>query len=458
MNNRRDFLKTAAVAGLGTMISPTMAFSGSKNGEKIKLAFIGLGARGIWHLNNALLRDDTEVVAICDIDEKAIDNSLKAIKKFNKKKPQVFGKNDLDYRNLLELNEVQGVIISTPWVWHTPMSVDAMKAGKFTGVEVSAAMTLQECWDLVNVHEETGSHLMILENVCYRRDVMAVLQMVREGLFGEAMHARCGYQHDLRHVKFNNGEQTYGGGVEFGEKGTSEAAWRTHHSLYKNGDLYPTHGIGPVAMYMDINRGNKFNTISSFATKARGLNDYIIKNGGKDHPNANLDWKLGDIVTSTISTANGETIIVTHDTNLPRPYSLGFRFQGTNGLWQHEDGYSAPGGNLMHIAGQTKDHKWDDAKDWLDKHDHPLWAKYGDIAEGAGHGGMDYFIMHEFVMSIKHNVAPPMDAYDAAAWSAITPLSERSIEEGGAVQHFPDFTRGKWFKRKPVFGKNEVYL
>ncbi|AZQ65016.1 twin-arginine translocation signal domain-containing protein [Flammeovirga pectinis] len=454
---RRDFLKTAAIAGAGTIVAPGMGFAKSKN-EKVKLAFIGTGARGIWHLNNALLREDTEVVAICDTDDKAIKNALKYVEKHGKKKPQIFGKNELDYRNMLDLKEVQGVIISTPWVWHTPMSVDSMKAGKFTGVEVSAAMTLQECWDLVNVHEETGSHLMILENVCYRRDVMAVLQMVREGMFGESMHARCGYQHDLRNVKFNNGVDTYGGGVEFGEKGASEAKWRTHHSLHKNGDLYPTHGAGPVATYMDINRGNKFDTISSFATKARGLNEYIIEKGGKDHPNANLPWKLGDIVTSTISTANGETIIVTHDTNLPRPYSLGFRFQGTKGLWEHEDGYSAKHGNLMYIDGQTKPHQWDDAKQWLDKYDHPLWAKYGETATGAGHGGMDFFVMHDFVNSIKHNIAPPLDAYDAAAWSAITPLSERSIEEGGAVQHFPDFTRGKWFKREPIFGKNEVYL
>ncbi|MEH0153149.1 Gfo/Idh/MocA family oxidoreductase [Limibacter armeniacum] len=452
-NSRRDFIKKAGITGLGFALAPSLAFAGKKDGI-VKLAFIGVGARGMNHLNNALQRDDVEITAICDISPKAIDNALKKFEKYGKKAPEVYGKNEKDYKNMLERKDVQGVIISTPWVWHTPMAVDTMKAGKYAGVEVSAAMTLEECWDLVNTHEETGSHCMILENVCYRRDVMAVLQMVREGLFGEMMHARCGYQHDLRHVKFNNGEQIYGGGVEFGEKAASEAKWRTHHSLHKNGDLYPTHGLGPVALYMDINRGNRFTSISSFATKSRGLNNYIIEKGGKDHPNAHLDWKLGDIVTSTITTANGETIIVTHDTNLPRPYSLGFRVQGTNGLWQHEDGYM--GGNLMHIQGHTKDHHWDNADEWLNKYDHPLWQKYGEHATGAGHGGMDFFVMHEFVHAIRTQAAPPLDAYDAAAWSAVTPLSEMSIQEGGEPQSFPDFTRGKWFKRKPVFGFSQV--
>ncbi len=439
---RRDFIKTTAIAGAGLAMSPKFVFGEGESGKKLKMGFIGVGLRGATHLRNALKRDDVEVVAICDVDPKRLEIAQRIIKRNGGEKAKEFGKNDYDYRNLLDLKEVEAVIISTPWLWHTPMTVDAMKAGKYAGVEVSAATSMKECWDLVNTHEETGTHMMILENVNYRRDVMAVLNMVKQNLFGELLHFRCGYQHDLREVKFNNGKQPYGGGVEFGPNAISEAKWRTLHSLKRNADLYPTHGVGPVAVYTNINRGNRFVSITSHATKSRGLHKYIVDHD-PESPNAKLKWKLGDIVTSTIQTYNGETIIVTHDTNSPRPYSLGFRVQGTEGLWEVD-------GNRIYIEGKSKKkHHWDDASGWLKKYDHPLWQKYGKLATGAGHGGMDFFVMNAFVESAKRNIAPPLDAYDAAAWSAITPLSERSIANGGEVQDFPDFTKSKWIKRKP---------
>lgn len=439
---RRDFIKTTAVAATGLAVAPGIAFGKTSSESKLRLGFIGVGLRGTWHLENSLKRNDVEVTAICDIDPKRLEICQKAIADSGQKKADEFGKNDYDYRNLLELEKVDAVIISTPWLWHTPMTVDAMKAGKYAGTEVSAATSMEECWDLVNTHEETGTHMMILENVNYRRDVMAVLNMVRQNVFGEMIHYRCGYQHDLRAVKFNNGLQPYGGGVEFGENATSEAQWRTLHSLKRNADLYPTHGVGPIAAYADINRGNCFVSLTSHATKSRGLHDYIVDQAGPDNPNAKLKWKLGDVVTTTINTANGETIIVTHDTNLPRPYSLGFRVQGTKGLWEVD-------GNRIYIEGVSDPHRWDSADEWLEKYDHPLWQKYGNDAEGAGHGGMDFFVLNAFVESAKRNIAPPLDAYDAAAWSAITPLSELSIANNSEVQNFPDFTRARWIKRQP---------
>jgi predicted dehydrogenase len=439
--DRRNFIKTTAVAGAGLAIAPGFAFGKSPSESTLRLGFIGVGLRGAWHLENALKRKDVEVTAICDIDPARLELCQKLIDEAGHKKAEEFGKNAYDYRNLLESKKVDAVIISTPWNWHTPMTVDAMKAGKYAGVEVSAATSLAECWNLVNTHEETGTHMMILENVNYRRDVMAVLNMVRQNIFGELIHFRCGYQHDLTEVKFNDGLQPYGGGEEFGEKATSEARWRTLHSLKRNADLYPTHGVGPIAAYTDINRGNLFVSLSSFATKSRGLHNYIVRNGGEDHPNADLKWKLGDIVTTTIKTANEETILVTHDTSLPRPYSLGFRVQGTKGLWEND-------GSRIYIQDVSRPHRWDEDSEWLKKYDHPLWQKFGDDAEGAGHGGMDFFVLHAFIESAKRNIAPPMDAYDAAAWSVITPLSEMSIANNGEVQDFPDFTRAKWIRRE----------
>ena len=325
---RRKFLKQSALGGAALTFSASL-FANPIKKEKANIGFIGVGLRGTNHLRNLLRRDDIRVPAICDIDQARIEIAQKEITDAGYPPAATYSDNEYSYQDLLTRNDIDGVIISTPWLWHTPMSVDAMRAGKYAGVEVSAATTMAECWDLVDTYEETGVPLMILENVCYRRDVMAVLNMVRDGLFGELLHARCGYQHDLREVKFNDGKQAHGGGVKFGEGAMAEASWRTQHSLKRNADLYPTHGLGPVAVMMDINRGNIFTRISSFATKSRGLKRYIENHpaGGEDHPNAQLDWKLGDIVTSTIETSNGETIIVTHDTNSPRPYSLGFRVQ-----------------------------------------------------------------------------------------------------------------------------------
>ncbi|GAA3561891.1 Gfo/Idh/MocA family oxidoreductase [Snuella lapsa] len=452
MTSRRNFVKTTALVGAGAALLPNLSFGGmlSSDGQKLKLGFIGVGLRGTNHLNNALHRKDVEITAICDIDPNRISIALDKIDKAGFKKPEVFGSNDYDYRNLLELKNLDAVIISTPWLWHTRMAKDAMLAGKYTGLEVSAANTLEECWDLVNTHEKTGTHMMILENVNYRRDVLAVLNMVKQNVFGELVHFRCGYQHDLRFVMLNDGKTAYGKGVEFGEKGISESVWRTQHSVLRNADVYPTHGVGPIAAMCDINRGNRFVSLTSHATKSRGLHNYIVDNGGKDHPNAKVNFKMGDVITSTIETANGETIIVTHDVSLPRPYSLGFRVQGTKGLWEKD-------GDRIYVEGQSKPHRWDESKAWLEKYDHPLWKKYGELATGAGHGGMDFFVLQAFVESAKQNIAPPMDAYDAAAWSAITPLSEASIENNGQPQDFPDFTRGTWIKRNPYNWMKDSY-
>lgn len=452
MTSRRNFVKKSALVGAAIAIKPdlTMASSIFNSDTKLRVGLIGVGLRGTNHLTNLLYRSDVSVTAICDIDPARITIAQDKIKKANQPAAKVYDKNETDYKNLLDAKDVDAVIISTPWLWHARMSKDAMLAGKYAGVEVSAANTMEECWDLVNIHEQTGTHLMILENVCYRRDVMAVLNMVKQNVFGELLHFRCGYQHDLRFVKFNDGKKPYGKGAEFGDKGISESAWRTQHSLLRNADVYPTHGVGPIATMCDINRGNRFVSISSMATKAVGLHKYIVDVGGADHPNAKLKWKQGDIITSMIETANGETIIVTHDCNSPRPYSLGFRVQGSEGLWEVD-------GSRIYIEGKSEPHRWDDAKQWLEKYDHPLWKKFEDKATGSGHGGMDFFVLNAFVEAAKRNIAPPLDVYDAAAWSAITPLSEASIENNGESQDFPDFTRGNWIKRAPHNWQQDTY-
>jgi predicted dehydrogenase len=398
-----------------------------------------------------LRRNDVTVVALCDIQPRMMDMALQLVSKAGKSRPQVILEGHEGYKLLLGNSDIDAVIISTPWEWHYLMCMDAMTAGKYVGCEVITGMTIAECTNLVANSEKTGMPLMMLENVCYRRDVMAVLNMVRQNVFGELIHMQGGYQHDLRNVKFNDGNKAIGGGVEFGVKGFSEAQWRTQHSVDRNGDLYPTHGVGPLAMMMNINRGNRFTQLVSYSTKARGLHDYVVKNGGKDHPNAKINFKLGDVVTTMISTANGETVLLQHDTNLPRPYSLGFRVQGTEGIWMDVN-------KSIYIQDKSvKAHQWEPAQPWLDRYDHPLWKKFGADASGAGHGGMDWFVLNAFIEAAKNKTNTPQDVYDAVTWSAITPLSEMSIQKGGASVEFPDFTEGKWKERKNEFAVGDAY-
>lgn len=448
--NRKEFIRNTGLAA-ASLTMPSLLFAGSKQ-QKVRIGLVGVGLRGQNHLDLLLRRADVDVVAICDIDDRMLKSSKEMITKSGKTMPQVFTGDPYAWKKMYEMKGLDGIVIATPWEWHKPMIIGAAEAGiRYIGTEVVLGITLEDHWDVVKASERHSAHVMMLENVCYRRDVMAVLNMVRQGLFGEIIHLQGGYQHDLREVKFNDGTHAYGHGVEFGAKAFSEARWRTEHSVRRNGDLYPTHGIGPIAHYININRGNRFLTLNSFSTKGRGLHDYIMKKGGANHPNAKVEFKLGDVVTTQIGCANGETILLQHDTNLPRPYSLGFRVQGTEGIWMDVN-------KGIYIEGKSaKPHQWDDAKTWLDKYDHPLWVRWSKESAGSGHGGMDFYVIHSFIESIKRKIPTPMDVYDAAAWSAITPLSEQSIGLGNETVEFPDFTGGQWMYRKPVFALNDEF-
>jgi hypothetical protein len=462
MPSRREFLQKTSLASLGLTV-PSLVQSENTIGapaiiapktlkSTINMGFIGVGLRGRDHYAEILGRPDVNVVAVCDIDPLAIEECNKIADEKKLKHPKAF-LGEHSYKELLQLKGLDAVMIATPWLWHSEMAIEAMKRGIYVGVEVCGGFSLDECWQLVNTHEQTGTHLFFMENVCYRRDIMAVLNMVRKEMFGDLLHLECGYQHDLREVKFNDGKQPYGGGVEFGEKGYSEARWRTLQSVHRNGDLYPTHGIGPVAKMIDINCGNRFLYLTSTSSKAMGLHRYIVNHpkGGASHPNAAVDFKLGDVVTTVLKCNNGESIILSHDTNSPRPYSLGFRVQGTKGIWMDVN-------RSLYIEGVSKEpHRWEKADSYLKEHDHALWKQFAEKAEGAGHGGMDYFLDNAFVECAKRNERPPVDVYDAATWLAITPLSEQSIATGSMPQPFPDFTRGRWTEWKNTFGRSDAY-
>ncbi|MEN9571332.1 MAG: hypothetical protein RL172_2563 [Bacteroidota bacterium] len=458
-SNRRSFIRDAAMASAGFMFLPqaTKAFFTVKK-NRVRIGMIAVGMRGQTHLEEMLKRADVDVVAMADPDKMMMAEAQALVKKFGKKAPAAYTNGPLDYQNLLKRDDIDAVIVSSPWEWHLPQGVDAMNAGKIVGMEVCGAVKLQDCWDFVNTHEKTNVPIMPLENVCYRRDIMAVHHMVQKGLFGELLHLQGGYQHDLRGVLFNDGVTPYNSGAEFGAKGFSEAKWRTQHYVDRNGENYPTHSLGPVATMIDLNRGNLLTALSSVATKSRGLNRYIKNHpkGGAQHPNATIAFKQGDVVTTQLQTANGETIVLTLDTSSPRPYNLGFRVQGTNGIWQdHHAGEFDKG--MLHFEDKSPQHRWENPEKYMQQYDHPLWKKYEADAANSGHGGMDFFVDNAFIECIKRDAAYPLDVYDLATWYAITPLSEQSIAAGGALQAIPDFTRGAWKTRKPIFGLGNEY-
>ncbi|WP_282009586.1 Gfo/Idh/MocA family protein [Brevundimonas aveniformis] len=441
--NRRGVLVAGAVAA-GSMALASQATAGTgrstQANSRLRIGMIGVGMRGRVLLRELVRREDVEVVGLCDVEQWTLDRAVEQFTEAGKPAPRLWTGSHESWREMLAAGGLDGVIIATPWEWHAPMAIGAMEAGVAVGCEVVAGVTLDDHWEVLRTQQRTNTPYMLLENVCFRRDVMAITRMVRESVFGEVIHLEGGYQHDLRHVKFNGGVvgEAYGGGVEFGERGWSEARWRTQHSVDRNGDLYPSHGIGPIAMWANINRGNRFTRLTSYASKARGLHDYVVAEGGADHPNARVSFRLGDVVTTSIACEDGTTVRLTHDTNLPRPYSLGFRVQGEKGVWMDLN-------RSIYIEGTSPEpHRWEAAQAWLDRYDHALWTQFAAQAEGAGHGGMDFFVIHVFIEALKAGAAMPIDIYDAVAWSAITPLSEASIAAGNATVDFPDFTEGRW--------------
>ncbi len=458
--SRRKFVQDAGLTTMALGLNPMFikAQSNAKK-DKVRVGIIGTGYRGQSHIEMLCQRTDTVIVAFADPDKQMLADAQKILKEAGRPAAIEYNNGNENFKQLLQRTDIDSVIIATPWEWHIPQAIEAIHNGIIPGVEVCGAIKITDCWDIVNASEKTGIPVMCLENVCYRRDVLAVYNMVRKGMFGELLHLQGGYEHDLRGVKFNDGKTAYNSGVEFGEKGLSEAKWRTNHSLYRNGELYPTHGLGPVAMMIDVNRGNLLTRLSSVATKARGLHKYIVNHpqGGENHPNAKLNFKLGDIVTTQIQTQNGETILLTHDTNSPRPYNLGFRVQGTQGLWQDFSSGALNAGHIYIEGVSPKEHQWENPEAYLKQHDHPLWKRFEKDAVGAGHGGMDFFVENAFIECIKRNVPFPIDVYDLATWYAITPLSEKSISENGQVQEIPDFTRGKWKNRKSDFAMNDQF-
>lgn len=401
-------------------------------GEKkqVRIGCVGLSGRGAGLLNLLLQVEGVVVPAVCDKVVERMEKGIEIVKADPKCDYEVRGY--LNYKELLEKEQLDALMVCTTWISHSRIAVDGMRAGLNVAMEVGGAASLEECWELVRVSEQTGKFCMLLENCCYAREEMAVYNIHKQGLFGELIHLQGGYRHDLRDEITLGRENIHG---------------RLFNFMNRNGDLYPTHQLGPIAKLLNINRGNRFVSLTSMSSKARGLQDWIKKNKGEDYDLYKHNFTCGDIVTTMIKCAHGETIFLIHDCSLPRPYSRNGQVQGTNGIWMED-------GNRIYIEGLSKgehdwDHAWDSFDDYKVKYEHPLWVKYQQDGVKAGHGGMDYLTLCAFVESAMDNLASPIDVYDTALWMSITCLSEESIALGSSAVAVPDFTNGMWIDREP---------
>lgn len=447
-HDRRGFLKAlgglcaaatgVAAAGPGgqTSVQPTTGSARAAGLKAPKLdsvrwGLIGVGIRGSSHVEQLLRIEGCEVTAICDIHPPAVARTIEIVRKAQRRDPAVVEGRPDAYRRLLDRPDVDAVIISTPWEGHAQQAVDTLRAGKHAFIEVPAAVTVDECWQLVDTAEATRLHCMMLENVCYGRDELMALHMCRRGLFGELTHAEAAYIHDLR---WQAKEVTEGTG-----------SWRLAHYETRNGNVYPTHGLGPVAQYLDINRGDAFTRLVSMSSPALGYRDYAAREFPPHHPRNRARYVCGDMNSSLIQTARGRTILVQHDVSTPRPYSRLNLIQGTKGAFA---GFPT----RIAVEDRTDVHRWQtDMTRWYDEFDHPLWRKVGAIAEKAGgHGGMDFIMLWRIVECLREGLALDQDVYDAASWTVVAPLSEQSVARGGAPVEFPDFTRGAWRTMAPL--------
>ncbi len=478
--DRRSFIKSvAAVTAAGVVAGCTsasvtkgatipVAQSKSVMGltipplDVVRVAFIGVGQRGSGHVKHYCHLDGVEIKAICDTDQKVVDRSVDYVLKQGFAKPDVYTGTEHAYREMLARQDIDIVIIATPWQWHTRMSVETMESGKHAFVEVPAATTLEECWQLVDTAERTQKNCMMLENVNYGREELMVLNMVRQGLFGDLLHGEAAYIHDLR--------------GQMKQIDAKTGSWRTYWHTKRNGNLYPTHGLGPVAQYMNINRGDRFDYITSMSSAALGREQYAKATFPADHERNQLKFIAGDMNTSTIKTANGRTIMVQHDTTSPRPYTRHNLIQGTNGTFagfpnriaieelpsalqavydkeynQELDNWKASG-KKGRKPRKASFHSWDhDMEKWYQAYEHPLHVRMGEEAKrNGGHGGMDFLMMYRIVECLRNGEALDQDVYDAAAWSSIFPLSCASVEDRSNSKDIPDFTRGAWKTGKPL--------
>ena len=395
--------------------------------DKVRVGLIGAGGRGRGLLRNLLDVEGVAVTAVCDVVPDRVAAAQAQVTAKGQPSPAGYSKGERDFENLCARDDVDVVYVVTPWEWHATMAVAAMKAGHHAAIEVPAAITLQECWDLVDTAEQTGRHCIMLENCCYGEMEMLVLNMVRQGVFGELTHGEAAYIHPFAE----------------GLIGTADhSVWRRRHLQKLNGNLYPTHGLGPVALYLDVHGGDRFATLVSMSSCERSLSR-VRDALPEDDPRRRETYACGDVNTTLIQTALGRSIMLQFDLVTPRPYSRINMICGTEGTVRDYP---------PRICLRGKGHAWEtDLGPYQEKHGHPLWKKLRSKAlESGGHGGMDFLMNWRLVQCLRSGRPLDMTVYDGAAWSSVFPLSIASVAQGSMPVAVPDFTRGEWTRPRPL--------
>ncbi len=388
-----------------------------------RVGIIGVGGRGSGLLGDLLGVENVRVVSVCDLVQEKAERAAKRVTEAGQSAPKIYAGKEDSYKSLLNAGDLDIVYIATPWDLHVPQAVYAMEHGIHAAVEVPVAVTLADCWRIVDVSEKTRKHCVILENCCYGYNELLVLNMVKTGLFGEITHGEAAYIHDLRALLFEN---------------SGEGLWRRTPHQTRNGNLYPTHGLGPVARYMGIHEGDRFTRLVSMSSAQRSLTEWRDTHLPEGDPKRRETYRCGDMNTSLIQTAQGRTVVLQHDVVTPRPYSRANLVAGTKGTFSDYP-------PRIYLDGQEGGEQWAGIDTFKEKYQHRLWRDIGELArKRGGHGGMDFLMTYRLMECLQKGVPPEMDVYDAAAWSAPGPLSDVSVAKGNAPVEFPDFTRGKW--------------
>lgn len=390
---------------------------------------IGIGDRGYSLIRDVLLKNaDINIIAVCDLYEDRVQRGIEAVKAAGQS-----AKGFTDYKEALATEGVDAAFIFSDWSTHTEIAVYAMKKGIAVASEVGCEYTLDNCYKLIKTQEETGTPYMFVENCCWGKDELLATSMARKNVFGTIVHCSGAYAHDLRK------EISYG---------HVNRHYRFDNYLNRCCDNYPTHELGPIAKLLDINRGNRIVTVSSFASKSAGLEEYIKGQSDATDEMKNARFAQGDIITTVLTCARGETIVLRLDTTLPRSYTRDFTIRGTKGLYMQDT-------NTVFLDGDTEFFEsveyykkaLNNAVSFEDDYLPEIWKEVTPEVIKAGHGGMDWFAFKSFTDALKNGEDMPIDVYDSATWQAVAVLSEISIKQGGAPQAMPDFTNGKWFKR-----------
>lgn len=400
--------------------------------DTVRVAFIGVGSRGKGAVRRYTFLEGVKIVALCDVVPENLVQAQEILREAGLPAADEFS-GEADWRKVCEREDVDLVYICTHWDLHTPIAVHAMEQGKHVATEVPAATTIEECWKLVNTAEQTRRHCMQLENCNYDFFELATLNMVRQGLLGEIVHAEGAYIHDLRAPIFQ-------------EEGAYWDMWRLRHNQTRNANLYPTHGFGPICHILNIHRGDKMEYLVSVASDQFGMTEYAEEKFGEGSDYATRNYARGDMNTTLIKTARGKSIMIQHDVTSPRPYSRIHLLSGTKGFVQKWP--------VQGIALEPDAHSFmeeEKMEELLAEYEHPITREVGEMARRVGgHGGMDFTMDYRLIHCLRNGLPLDQDVYDAAEWSSIIELSEKSIENQGMPVRIPDFTRGAWKKVSEV--------